>query len=101
MRYFKNWDEDEHNVCLFPGTRVLTALMPHVRDLHRTDVWFNSALVPISSVLNSILLVATGNCVTGWHRDDDPPKEVVASLLWGRKIWVFCFKRVQGGSSSI
>ena len=70
------------------GTRVLTALMPHIRDLHRTDLWFNSAMVPISSVHNSVLLVATGNCVTGWHRDEDPPTEVLASFLQVRKIWV-------------
>ena len=36
LRYFKNWGE-KHNLCLFTGTRVLTALMPHIRELHRTD----------------------------------------------------------------
>ena len=72
--------------------RVLTALMPHIRDTHRTDVEFNSALVPIGSVNNPILPVATGNCVTEWHRDDDPPTEVVTSLLRCRKIWVFASK---------
>ena len=92
LRFFKNWGKEKHNLCLFPGTRVLTALMPHIRDLHRTDLWFNSAIVPICSVHNTVLLVATGNCVTGWHRDDDPPTEVVASFLRGRKIWVFASK---------
>ena len=37
-------------------------------------------------------VVATGNCVTGWHRDDDPLTEVVASLLGGQKNWVFASK---------
>ena len=71
---------------------MLIALMPHNRYFQRTDSWFNSAIVPISSVHKPVLLVATGSCVTGWQRDDDTPTEVVTSLLRGRKIWVFASK---------
>ena len=92
LRYFKNWGEEKHNLCAFPETWVLTALMPRIKNLQRYDSWFNSAIIPVSSVHDPILLVATGNCVTGWHRDDDPPTEVIASLLRGRKIWVFASK---------
>ena len=78
-------------MCLFPQTRVLTPLMTRIPDLHKAHLWFNSAIVPVSSAHDPIL-VATGNCVTGWHRDDDPPTEVVASLSRGHKIWVFVSK---------
>ena len=38
-------------------------------------------------------LVVTGNCVIVCGRDDDPPTEVVFSLLRDGKIWVFALKR--------
>ena len=88
LQQYSNWGENKPNICATPETRVLTALMPRIESLQRYDSWFNSAIIPVSSVHDPILLVATGNCVTGWHRDD-PRKEVIASLLRGRKIWVF------------
>ena len=77
---FQKLGEDNNNLCLFPKTRVLTALMPRFRNLHKTDLRF-STVVPLSSVHEHILLIATDNYVTKQYRDDDAPTEVVARLL--------------------
>ena len=37
LRYFKNWGEDKPNLCAFPETRVLTALIPRIENLQRYD----------------------------------------------------------------
>ena len=44
---------------------------------------------PVLYDLVKTMQLATGKNLTGWHRDDDPPRDVVASLLCGRKIGVF------------
>ena len=87
LEHFTNWGEDKMNVQ-FPETRLLTALMPTV-DVEHVPRWFHSAIVPMECVHDPILLVSTGNCLTGFHVDDKPPTEVVASLLRGRKLWMF------------
>ena len=87
LQHFTNWGEEKQNVQ-FPDTKLLTALMPTV-DVDNVSSWFHSAVVPMGCVHEPILLVATGNCLTGFHVDDKPPTEVVASLLRGRKLWLF------------
>ena len=84
---FTNWGEEKQNVE-FPGTSLLTALMP-TKDVNDISKWFHSAIVPIERVYEPVLLVATGNCLTGFHVDNSPPTEIVASLLRGRKLWIF------------
>ena len=92
LQCFENWGKEVRNLYSFSGTIVLTALMQRLRDLHETDFWLNRAVAPASSVHKTVLLVATGNYLTRWLRDDDPPKEVVASLLQGRKSRVLVSK---------
>ena len=46
-------------------------------------------MIPVSLVHDPIPLVATVNCVSGWHRDDYLPTKVIASLLRGRKMLLF------------
>ena len=58
-------------------------------DVEYVSSWFHSVIVPMECVHEPILLVATGNCLTGFHVDDRPPTEVVASLLLVRKLWSF------------
>ena len=72
-------------------TRALTALPRH-RNSHNYNLWFDSAIVPVISVQDPILLVASGNFVSRWPRHYDLPKEVIASFLRGRKIWVLASK---------
>ena len=85
--HFTNWGE-EKNIVLFPDTTLITALMP-TENVDNVSQWFNSAIIPLEVVHDPILLVATGNCLTGFHMDDKRPTEVVASLLRGRKLWLF------------
>ena len=84
---FTNWGEEQSNVE-FPATQLLTALMP-TKSVNDVDSWFNSAIAPVEMVADPVLLVATGNCITGFHLDNKPLTEVVASLLRGRKLWIF------------
>ena len=84
---FTNWGEEQSNVE-FPATQLLTALMP-TKNVNDVDSWFNSAIAPVEMVADPVLLVATGNCLTGFHLDNKPPTEVVASLLRGCKLWIF------------
>ena len=58
-------------------------------DVNNVSNWFHSAIVPIESVNEPILLVATRNCLTRFQVDNRPPREVVASLLSGRKLSLF------------
>ena len=51
---------------------------------------FGSTVLSFPLVLHEpILCLSTGNCFTGFHADNRPPTEVVASLLRGRKLWIF------------
>ena len=51
--------------------------------------WFNSAITDIDVVSYPVLLVPTSNSCTEWHVDNDPPTEVVASLIRGKNLWMF------------
>ena len=84
---FTNWGEEQSNVE-FPATLLLTALMP-TKNVNDVDSWINSAIAPMEIIADSILLVGTGKCLNGFHLDNKPPTEVVASLLRGRKLWIF------------
>ena len=87
LQFCNNWGKEKCN-NQFTDTKVLAELMrkENVNDLAR---WFNSAIVSPAVVHEPILLLATGNCLTGFHSDSRPATEVVASLLRGRKLWIF------------
>ena len=86
LQSFTNWGEN-FNIP-FPVTKLFTALMPKekVNDL---GIWFNSAIIFPGVVHEPILLLSTGNCLTGFQADSRPPTEVVPSLLRGRKLRIF------------
>ena len=46
--------------------------MPDIPNVDYVS-WFNSASVPANQAHEPVHLVATGNCLTGRHKDDDPP----------------------------
>ena len=62
---FTNWGEEQSNVE-FPAIQLLTALMP-TKNVNVVDSWFNSTIAPMEIVADPVLLVATGNCLTGFH----------------------------------
>ena len=59
------------------------------KRVDKINGWFDSAIVALEIVHEPILRLATGNCLTGFHRDNLPPTSVVASLLRGRKLLLF------------
>ena len=77
LQSFTNWGEERFSPE-FPETKLLTALMPseNVKDVNS---WFESVIVKPHIVFEPILLLSTGNSLTGFHADSKPPTEVVAS----------------------
>ena len=79
FQHFKNWGEEKEKNH-FPGNKLYTALMPK-KNVDNTGEWFNSAIVSLEIVHEPILLLATGNSLTGFHRDNLPPTSIVTFLL--------------------
>ena len=98
LRHFTNWGTEECN-CSFLGTTVSSALKP-TEGVDQVATWFHSAITDIDVVSDLVLLVATGTSYTGWHVDNGPPFEVVASLLRGKKLWMFA-SRGSGAASTL
>ena len=99
LQSFTNSDAEKYNHQI-PDTKLLTALMPK-DNVNDSDTWFNSAINCPRLVHEPILLLATGNCFTGFHADSMLPTEVVAPLLRGRKLWIFASPRSKEAANLI
>ena len=99
LRHLTNWGEEKLNEHV-TRTKLHIASLPK-KNVDNLSDWFYSAIVLPGIVREPTLLLATVTFLTGFHKNNLPPTSVVASLLRGRKWWLFASHGSKKASRSV